>query len=395
MLWALIKKELIALSRDVHGLAALFVMPMIFIIVMSLALKNVYDPPLKTLSYAVEQIDQDDLADDLVKAWADDHGAAKVLPADWRSEVQAGRLDYVLVVNKNFSKDIVKDTLKSGEYLRIYAKPQIDVGAFNGNEAALNAIATQIRAKALLGVSYAKEFLPPGQEKKDVDDTKVNMSDWIHVERLSASVKPSAVQQNVPAWLMFGMFFVVASIANLFIQERDSGALTRLSSLGVPSWKMLLSKALPYFLVNALQAALMLAVGVWLMPKLGGDALSLTGINWPALVVVLSSISAAAIGLALTLASISKTHAQAATIGPILNVLMAAVGGVMVPTFIMPEVMQRISSYSPMNWGLNGMLSVLLNGQDIHGVMPYVSKLLAFAAVMFVLAMVFFRRRVK
>ena len=45
MLYALVKKELLALSRDVHGLAALFVMPVLFIVIMSLALQDVYSPP--------------------------------------------------------------------------------------------------------------------------------------------------------------------------------------------------------------------------------------------------------------------------------------------------------------------------------------------------------------
>ena len=47
MFFALAKKELQALSRDVHGLAALFLMPMVFIIVMSMALKDVYTPRCK------------------------------------------------------------------------------------------------------------------------------------------------------------------------------------------------------------------------------------------------------------------------------------------------------------------------------------------------------------
>ena len=41
MILALVKKELLALSRDLHGLAALFILPMVFIIVMSMALKDV------------------------------------------------------------------------------------------------------------------------------------------------------------------------------------------------------------------------------------------------------------------------------------------------------------------------------------------------------------------
>ena len=53
LLFALMKKELLALFRDVHGLAALLLMPVLFIVIMSLALKDVYNPPTKTLSYAV------------------------------------------------------------------------------------------------------------------------------------------------------------------------------------------------------------------------------------------------------------------------------------------------------------------------------------------------------
>jgi ABC-2 type transport system permease protein len=215
----------------------------------------------------------------------------------------------------------------------------------------------------------------------------------VDTERLAAGSRPTAVQQNVPAWLVFGMFFVVASLANLFLQERQCGALARLASLGVPTSMMIWSKALPYLAINGLQAALMLAVGVWLMPLLGGDALSLAGIHWGALMLVLLAVSMAAIGLALALASLVRTHAQASAVGPTVNILMAAIGGVMVPKFVMPETMQRLAEFSPMNWGLEGMLAVLLRGSDMVGVLLPTAKLMGFAAVMIIIALLFFRRR--
>ena len=39
-LLACIRKELLLLSRDLHGLALLFIMPLAFILIMSLALQN-------------------------------------------------------------------------------------------------------------------------------------------------------------------------------------------------------------------------------------------------------------------------------------------------------------------------------------------------------------------
>jgi len=59
---------------------------------------------------------------------------------------------------------------------------------------------------------------------------------------------------------VFGMFFVVASIAGLFVEERSCGALARLRSLGAMPWQLIVSKIIPYLMVNGIQAALMLAV---------------------------------------------------------------------------------------------------------------------------------------
>src|SRR6266571_2209671 len=38
----------------------------------------------------------------------------------------------------------------------------------------------------------------------------------LSIETIGSSVRPSSVQQNVPAWLIFGMFFVVMPISSLF-----------------------------------------------------------------------------------------------------------------------------------------------------------------------------------
>ncbi len=420
MLFALIKKELLALIRDVHGLAALFLLPTVFIIIMSLALKDVYSPPVKSLPYAVENRDNGKLAVTLVEEWEKRHGKPQKYSADgkppdnWKAAVQSGKLSYALVIEKDFSNVIVDEKLADGIRVRLITDPGLDGSAFAANKAELVMIASEMRAQALLAMSRTQlaqqsqmiqqaqqarrqpavqPSQPPSPKASDVPVT-VTAQALVDSERLAAGSRPTAVQQNVPAWLVFGMFFVVASLSNLFIQERQCGALARLASLGVPIHVMIWSKAIPYLWINGLQAALMLAVGVWMMPLLGGDALSLQGINWGALALVLLGVSMAAISMALALASLVRTSAQAATIGPVVNILMAALGGVMVPKFVMPDFMQKISEFSPMNWGLEGMLDVLLRGSDMAGVVQPVSRLMGFAALMVVATAILFRRRV-
>ena len=96
--------------------------------------------------------------------------------------------------------------------------------------------------------------------------------------------------------------------------------------------------------------------------------------------------------MGLALACAVRTHAQAFAIGPIVNLLMAAIGGIMVPKFVMPAFMQRMAELSPMNWGLEALLNVLLRGGDAASTLPHALRLGCFAAVMFAIALFLFRR---
>jgi ABC-2 type transport system permease protein len=382
MLAALIKKELLALVRDVHGLAALFVMPVIFIIIMSLALKDYYSPPQRSLRYAIDAQDGGALAKSLATAWQRQHGAPQALPADWQQQLRDGQLKYVLVLQPGLSDELALPSLPTTAHIQLLAEPGLDGNLFNTLRAELAGNAGELKARAALAETDAP---PPPPD--------ASMLALVRAERFgNRGPRPSAVQQNVPAWLVFGMFFVIASLSSLLVAERSSGALARLQSLGVPRSVLLASKALPYLGVNAVQAALMLAVGVWLMPLLGGDALSLAGIHWGALLTALFAIGLAAVSMALALACAVRTHAQAAAIGPIANVLMAAIGGIMVPKFVMPAAMQKLAELSPMNWGLEALLNVLLRGGDVASTLPHVLRLGGFAALMFVMALLLFQR---
>lgn len=384
MFLALIKKELLSLSRDIHGMGALFIMPMVFIVVMSMALKDVYSPASRILAYAVVNEDLGKTANKLLERWEQDYGVAQSLPENWQAEVRAGHLKYVLVIEAGFSKVMDKPASKGKAKVRLITEPGLDNSMFETSRMRLIAVVSKLRAEGFVA-----------QLPGELGATALTGDAPVTAERMSAGPRPTAVQQNVPAWLVFGMFFVVASIAGLFVEERSCGALSRLRSLGAKPWQLIVSKIIPYLLVNGIQAVLMLAVGIWLMPQIGGEGLSLQGVNWNALLLILLAISLAAVSLALTVASLVNTHAQAATFGPILNVLMAALGGVMVPLFVMPPVMQKIAAYSPMNWGLEGLLDVLLRNGDVSSVLPEAYRLTGFSSLMLLLAFLLFSRRAR
>ncbi|QEL65286.1 ABC transporter permease protein [Oryzomicrobium terrae] len=388
MLAALIRKEFLALSRDLHGLGALFLMPLLFIVVMSLALKNAYNPPADTLGYAIVQADRGAAATVFVDRWAERHGQPRPLPENWRAALAGNRLKYVLVVEDDFSATVAAPQAPAAPPLRLVTEPGLDGGVQRVTAAQVAALVGEVRAQFLM--ERFMGLAPAGAAEIDR---------FIATERGGAageagrSGRLTAVQHSVPAWLIFGMFFVVAAMANLLVQERADGTLLRLSALGVPDGIQVAAKAIPYFAVNAVQALLMLAVGVWLMPLLGGDGLSLAGVSIAALTTILAAVSAAAVGLALCVACLVRSHAQANAIGPVINILMAAVGGIMVPTFIMPAAMQRVAALSPMNWALDGLVEALVRGGGLVQVLPQTGRLALFAAAMLLAARFLFSRK--
>lgn len=399
LLFALMKKELLALVRDVHGLAALLLMPVLFIVIMSLALKDVYNPPTKTLSYAIENKDEGALSTILLDQWRKDHGEALPLSADWQKDLLAGKLKYVIQIEEQTSETLAQvqiapstnNSAVNKATIHLLVEPSMDKAMLASLQAQLTGLVSGIQVQTLRTI-IAAQFQNSSPSPKADKETKP--PDLVDVKRSSATqMTPTSVQQNVPAWLVFGMFFVMSAMSGLWLIERENGVTARLHSFGVPNSTLLLSKIIPYLGVNALQAVLMLTVGVWLMPLLGADALQLKGINWPALLLVIAAISAAAVGLALLVACLVRTQAQAGALVPILNVLMAAIGGIMVPKFVMPTFMQRLAELSPMNWGLEGLLTVILRHGDMAAVTPYATRLVGFAALMFVLALLLLRRK--
>jgi ABC-2 type transport system permease protein len=132
----------------------------------------------------------------------------------------------------------------------------------------------------------------------------------------------------------------------------------------------------------------MVLVGMFVVPLFGGEALEMPAslpllFNWWA---VAAAVSLAAVSWALLIASLARTSEQATIVGGVGNILMGAIGGIMVPKFVMPAVMQKLAALSPMAWGLEGFHSVMLRHGSFADILPSLLQLLAFAAISLTLA---------
>jgi ABC-2 type transport system permease protein len=389
-LLALWTKEWLALARDVHGLAVLFVMPAAFIVIMSLALSDVFkDESARQTDFAVLAADDSTLAERLARRLEGDGFRAAPAPVDEaaaRAGARQGKPGLVLLVPREFERGLREppERTNPSQALTLLADPALPPAQLAVFQQRVLGMALGLRVSAAARIpGFAFE---PG-----AFDLKRAATLSIEVVGNSRAGRPSSVQQNVPAWLIFGMFFVVMPISSLFIVERREGTIARLASQQVPFSLLLLGKVVPYFVINLGQVVLMLLAGRTLVPWLGGEMLALPA-RWDLLAAVAASTSLAAIGWGLLVAVCARTMEQATVVGGVGNILAAAIGGIMVPRFVMADTLQAWVDLSPMAWALDGFHAVLLRQGGAADVAAPCLKLLLLAAVLLATALWSHRR---
>lgn len=194
------------------------------------------------------------------------------------------------------------------------------------------------------------------------------------------SIIPNSVQHNVPAWTLFAIFFIVVPLSINIVKEKQQGTLVRLISNPVPYAIVLAGKTITYLIICLIQFYLMVAVGVYLFPYLDLPSLEVSGHLFLMTLVALFA-GLAAIGFGVLLGTIAKTPEQSAPFGATSVVVLAAMGGVWVPVFAMPQVMQYLAVASPMNWGLEAFYDVLLRKGTLTDLLPEFILLLLFFIV--------------
>lgn len=394
-LLALWLKESIALLRDRHGLLALFIMPTVFILIMTMALRDAFSPGVSIdARYAVVDLDRSPLSRALTKrldkasSFRRVDGGADLESA--RADILQGKTSLVLALPPGFGERLLTPGGADGKpalALTLLVDPALTPALQLAFRNQVMAALGMVRADELTHKAGQLFGLPAATGSAAERD----WPDEIRSEAVRGDANaslPSSVQQNVPAWLIFAMFFVVIPLSSIFIIERQQGTLQRLRAIGVPFRLILAGKLLPFFIVNQLQAVLMVLVGIHLVPLFGSEALELPArlTHLFNLWCVAAAVSLAAVAWALLVASLARTAEQATIVGGVGNILMGAIGGIMVPKFMMPATMQTLAALSPMAWGLEGFHIVMLRHGGFADLLPSLARLLAFAMLSLTLA---------
>jgi ABC-2 type transport system permease protein len=187
------------------------------------------------------------------------------------------------------------------------------------------------------------------------------------------------------------MFFIVVPLSGTMIRERQTGTFRRLMTMPVSRAGLLAGKVSAYTLVCLLQFALMLAAGVFALPALGVPGLELSP-GWAASLPVALAAAMAATGYGILVGTLAKSYEQASMFGAVSVVIAAAIGGIMIPAYVMPRYMQEISVLSPLAWGLGAFQEVFVRGGGLLAAGRKTGLLLLFFTLTMTIAWLSLRR---
>ena len=180
----------------------------------------------------------------------------------------------------------------------------------------------------------------------------------------------ASVAYYVGATAILFLLFSAMQGASLSLEERANGITDRLLMGFRGAAAMLLGKFSFLTLQGTLQAGLIVLVAVMFF-----DVAVAGSIGALLLACILAAAVAAAI--ALLVATLCKSTVQMNTVATFLVLLFSALGGSMVPRFMMPGWMQSLGNFTPNSWVIDLFYGILARGSDASQLALPVTILLA------------------
>ncbi len=408
-LWATIRKDVRVLLRDKVGIALMFAMPIILVVVVTsiqnstFQLVNKNRLPIvianqdtgqsskqlltaidKIGMFKVTELPKNSTAEQIADAMhAQDAMLGITIPGNFSVKVKQ-KADHVsgkALTSFGLEGDTTKRTVGNVEPLTLYYNPILQESLRLSVKGALQSALQMVESRETLRTLYfaLNEAELPADMEKDMLDNRTIINEE-PVSKDGTRQTPNATQHNVPAWTIFAMFFVIMSLGGSVVREKVSGSFIRLKTLPTSYAVGLLSKQLTYLGVTTLQALVIFGIGMLMFPFFGLPALNLPA-DILALIITTVICGWCAVSYAICVGVFAQTQEQANGFGAVSIVILAAVGGLMVPSFAMQGTFRSAANLSPMHWCLEAYYSLFLQGGKLADVMNNLIPLFAITLV--------------
>lgn len=184
--------------------------------------------------------------------------------------------------------------------------------------------------------------------------------------------------------ILFLLFSAVHGALSM-LEERDTGLLDRMLA-GPGGMSAIVGGKFLFLVVQGVAQVAVIFVVAWLLYRVPLPS------RLAEFLAVTASAAIAAAGLALLLTTLAGSRRQAQTVANIAILLISAIGGSMVPRFLMPPALQAVGWFTPTTWAIEAYSGLFWRGQPLGEILLPMLLLLATGIGALLLARLLARR---
>jgi ABC-2 type transport system permease protein len=208
------------------------------------------------------------------------------------------------------------------------------------------------------------------------------------INEAASGAKDPAIGYYAGAIAIMFLLFSAMHSAALSLEERETQIPHRLSLQFGRYLQFTGGKFLFLCVQGTLQSAVILIVAALIfgIPVMNNiELLAITSL----------AMAAAAAGIALLVTSLCRTPAQAHTVSTFLVLISSAIGGSMVPRFMMPDWLQSAGFATPNTWAIEAVYGILVRGEGLAGIFTNCAILFAIGLVCYIVAVFVNMRQIR
>jgi ABC-2 type transport system permease protein len=404
MIGPVIRISWLALVRDRYALVLSFVVPIAFFSILALVFGGLGREALPPVRVAVIDADRTAVSALLVQALERESALAVERPPEGDTAptrenaarlVRRGDAPTAIVVPEGFGDHFARfpaETLT----VELFSDRAVDPVAYHVVEGLLQrAVILAAPDRLVRGVTQwleeeAGALTPAQHELLDVVARSVGPSAAGSAEPVASPLRVAVTDvaapvgregKNVVSYyaagigVMFLLFTMTTAMRGL-IAEQETGTLERLLSTDLTMGRLLLARWLFATVLGCAQLAVMF---LWGWAVFGVDLFGQSHLSGVAVMTVTAAAAAATFGLVLGTAC--RTPGQLQGLATVVILLMSALGGSMVPRYLMPEAMRRLGLVTFNAWAVIGYEKVFWRDAPVAALWPQVTMLAGMTVV--------------
>ncbi|WP_028401260.1 ABC transporter permease [Ectobacillus panaciterrae] len=371
-IWAICSFELQRLLRKPRSYLVMFLLPLVFTLLFGNLLGDSGDNKIKLLV-----VDEDQ----------------SVLSASYYETVKGNKLLDVSLVSKEDAKEQLKNKKVAAA---VIIPKEFQSGITEGNEKdvvfqhipeftsnatvrqalnnALTTIKTEVKASQSWS-SYSGEPWEGMYEKLSQASAKPVMLNKETITKAKAKTNMSNLSARSAGFSIMFVMIVMMTATGAILEARKNGVWYRMMSMPASKAQILGGYILSFFILGWIQFGALMLFTHQLFDVQWGNIFGI--------ILLVSALLLAVVGLALFIAGIVKTAEQQSSLGNIVVISTCMIAGVYWPIEIEPLFMQRIADFVPQTWAMRGFTELIARGGAAGDIVAYAGILAVFAAVFF------------